>query len=443
VKCLGAASLAGFVTLLGIAFFVVGALGPPRGAEVPPPTRVEIPSLLPTGGARSLEGTISALQQRLKDAPDDGLSFASLGLAYLAQGRATANPTWFPKAESAFQKALDLDPERSSDALIGMAMLDNARHDFVPALQWAKRAVEFDAFDSDARGALGDALIELGRYDAGFAAYQKMVDLRPELSSFARIAYARELLGDTRGAFQAWRLAERAGGTSADLAWVDYQIGDLHLRNGHVGTARSHLEDALRLAPESHLANVGMARVEAALERWPRAIHILRQVIARYPAPSYVALLGDIYARAGDNERAQDQYSLVRVQQQLAADSAVLPDVEVTLFNVDHGYDADLTVAEARDRYERHPSIRAADALGWALWAEGKPGAALRFAREALQLGTKDASFRYHLGVILNSLGHEDGARRNLRAALDIDPDFSVLNAPNAQDLLMTLEARR
>ena len=44
--------------------------------------------------------------------------------------------------------------------------------------------------------ALGDAQTELGNYDKAAEAYQKMVNLRPDLSSYNRAAYFRFLYGD-------------------------------------------------------------------------------------------------------------------------------------------------------------------------------------------------------------------------------------------------------
>jgi len=48
-------------------------------------------------------------------------------------------------------------------------------------------------------GVVGDAQIELGRYPAAFESFDRMVALKPSLASYARIAYARELNGDTVG----------------------------------------------------------------------------------------------------------------------------------------------------------------------------------------------------------------------------------------------------
>ena len=56
-------------------------------------------------------------------------------------------------------------------------------------------------------GVIADAQIELGRYGAAERTLQHYVDVKPELSSYARVSYFRELHGDLPGALAAMRLA--------------------------------------------------------------------------------------------------------------------------------------------------------------------------------------------------------------------------------------------
>ena len=58
-------------------------------------------------------------------------------------------------------------------------------------------------------GLLGDALMEQGRLAEAVAAYQRMVDLRPDLQSYSRVAHIRWLKGDLDGAIEVARLAAR------------------------------------------------------------------------------------------------------------------------------------------------------------------------------------------------------------------------------------------
>src|SRR5437016_72791 len=69
------------------------------------------------------------------------------------------------------------------------------------------RAVASNRYRSAAYGVVGDAYTELGRYEEAVAAFQRMVDTRPDQTSFARVSYARELHGDLPGAIEAMQSA--------------------------------------------------------------------------------------------------------------------------------------------------------------------------------------------------------------------------------------------
>ena len=125
-------------------------------------------------------------------------------------------------------------PTRSS----GLGTLAAARHDFAAALRWGRRAVRTAPFDADAYGLLGDAQVELGRYRAAFASFQRMVDTRPDLASYARVSYALELRGNVAGAIDAMRAAADVAARPADAAWAAAQVGKLHLGAGRIDRGR-------------------------------------------------------------------------------------------------------------------------------------------------------------------------------------------------------------
>ena len=62
-------------------------------------------------------------------------------------------------------------------------------------------------------GILGDSDIELGLYSGALDAIQKMIDIRPDYSSYIRVAYLRELYGDIVGAKDSLSFAIDAGST--------------------------------------------------------------------------------------------------------------------------------------------------------------------------------------------------------------------------------------
>ena len=72
-----------------------------------------------------------------------------------------------------------------------------------------------------------------------------MVALRPSVASYARIAYARELLGDLRGAREAMRLAAEAAFGREPAAWASVELAKLDLRAGRLAGAERRLPRVL------------------------------------------------------------------------------------------------------------------------------------------------------------------------------------------------------
>jgi Flp pilus assembly protein TadD len=122
----------------------------------------------------------------------------------------------------------------------------------------------------------------------------------------------------------------------------------------------------------------------------------------------------------------------------LAKASGVATDLETALFAADHG-DKPAALRAARAEWARRHSVHVADALAWALHANGRDVEALTYARRANGLGYRNAMFRYHQGMIEKSLGRAADARRDLAAALRLNPDFSALHAPLAKAALTSL----
>lgn len=427
------AARAGAAAGLALTLLGLGGLGlfTNDRTQAPPAVSSRSSSVLlgPSGGGRALDRIIASLQERLRKNDDDQRSYADLGLAYLQKGRLNADPTWYTKAEGVFTRSLALGEGGNSHAVLGMGVLSLARHEFAEALEWGRQAKALDPYDAQARGVIGDALVELGHYGEAVRAFQGMVDLRPDLSSYARVSYARELHGDISGAVEAMSEAlAAAGGVPEDAAWVASQLGDLYLGSGRVARAEREYRRGAHLAPEYVLPQVGLAKVAAFRGHIDEATEDLVGIVDRYPAPEFVILLGDLYAAAGREVESDQQYELVRAMQQLYRENGVNTDLEMALFDADHGVGLEGALERARGEYRRRQSIHSADALAWTLYAKGQFGEAARYAREALRLGTRDPLLHFHAGMIAFRLGNRAEAERHLSSALAINPNFSFLH---------------
>ncbi|MFN8475613.1 MAG: tetratricopeptide repeat protein [Anaerolineae bacterium] len=386
--------------------------------------------------ATDTNGTIARLQARLKQQPDDARSMTQLGGAYLQKARETGDPSYYGRAEAVLKQALARNPS-DIDALGFMGSLALSRHQFREALQWGEKARAISPERAYTYGVLGDAHVELGEYAEAADAIQAMMNRRPDLSSFSRVSYVRELHGDIPGAIDAMEQAIVSGGPNAEnTAWATVQLGLLYFNQGQPDKADAMFTSALASYPGYIPAQAGRARVLAARGQWDDAIALLRQAVDTMPMPEYVILLGDVYMAAGRDAEAAQQYDLVRAIQQLYKANGVEVDLETALFDADHDHDLPNALASARRGYADRPSIHGADVLAWTLLKAGQPGEAQQMMQQALRLGTRDALMYYHAGMIALANGDSSQAETYLARAMEINPHFSVLQAPSALKVL-------
>ena len=433
------------MVLVGTALAAIGLVVVVGHLRQPPPRSPVLQQLSSrfaapaTGG--SLAERVSRTQDRLRTQPDDSGGWAVLGSLYVESARVSADPNFYPKAEGALGRSLTLRGEGNWQALAGQAALANARHDFAQGLVWADRARQANPDSATVWGSLGDSLLELGRYDEGFDAVQHMVDLEPSLASYARVSYARELQGDVDGAIVAMEAALKVASSGAQRAFAEHQLGELYWNRGDVAGAVAHYGRAIRFDGSFVAAQAALARSAWAEGRTEDAIAGYRSVVDRQPLPQYVAQLADLYTVTGQPRLAQEQLGLLDAQQQLQRASGVNIDLENALVSADHRVDLARGLEAAQAEWGRRKSVFVADALAWQLHANGRDLEAVAVADQALAMGTSNAQFHYHRALILLALGQRNEARDELGRALAINPNFSVLHAGRAADLLGTLRA--
>jgi tetratricopeptide (TPR) repeat protein len=392
--------------------------------------------LEPGAGSTDTTALVAGLQQRLQASPRDAQGWALLGLAYQQRARETGDPTWYPRSERALRRALRLAPENAA-AVGGLGSLALARHRFREARVLGRRTLRLAPASARVYGVIGDAELELGRYDEAFRAFDTMARLKPSVGAYARISYARELLGRPDDAIAAMRLAlEAAADQPEATAWTRVQLGKLYWSVGRIGAAAREYRAALAAFPGYPYAFAALAQTEAARGRLARAVALEQRAVDAIPLPQFVSELGDFYTAAGRPAEARRQYALVRAIERLLVANGVRTDLETALFDADHRLHPARLVALARRARAARPSIDGDDTLAWALARTGRCAEALPWSQRALRLGTLDALKLFRRGMIERCLGQTAAGDAYLRRALSLNPHFSTLWAPVARRAL-------
>ena len=398
------------------------------------PARAAAPAHYPVGATAAQ--TVAALQSRLRANPGEAQAWARLGIAYEQRARETADPAYYTKAGGALRRALALAPH-DLVATSGLGSLALSRHRFGVALRLGRLAHRLAPATAGPYAIVGDALVELGRYQKAFAAFDTLSRLKPGLTAYARISYGRELIGDMPGAIGAMQMAADAASAEREpAAWTRWQLGKLYWSVGRVGAAAEQYRSALAIFPGYVYALDALAQAESARGNLRHSILLESRAVDTVPLPQFAATLGDLYRTARQPARANHEYALVGVIRRLLVANGVRTDLETALFDVDHGLRLRQTLSLARRAQRERPSIDGDDVLAWALARNGRCQEALGYSKQALRLGTRDALKFFHRGMIERCLGDDGAARAWFARALALNPHFSLLWTAVAREAL-------
>ena len=409
------------------------------GAGAPSPG----PSGSPAGANQALgaqtDRRIASAQATLRVAPHNVAALNELSAAYLQKVREVGDPSYYPKVDDLLVDALRLDPPNINSNLL-LGLLELARHQFKSALDQGAKVVALAPHSSGPYGVLGDAQVELGRYTDAQATFQTMVNTRPDLGSYSRVSYIRELFGDIPGAIDAMQRALAAGGPFPEnTAYVQVLLGNLYFNSGHLDEADAQYQEVLSGYPDYVHAVAASAAVRAARADYKGAIALYQKAIGIYPLPQYVVALGDVYTASGNAAMATQTYALADAEQALYKANGVDLDQELALFDADHQRNLADALVSARRAAADRPSVQSSDVLAWTLYATGDYASALVATRQSHRINTQDASFFFHSGMIEARLHMNADARADLQKAIDINPHFSLLRAPEARATLAAL----
>lgn len=404
------------------------------------------------------EISIRYLEAQIRRNPEDFIAHNKLAVYYLQRARETGEANYIDLAGRAAQASLDILPaEINTEGLAALIRFENATHDFTQARDHARELVALKPDKSESFALLGDALLELGDYTEAARAYARMEQLTGDDSATAVTRLARQafLRGNLDAAQEylstaVTRLARSPSSTPEPRAWAYWQLGEIAFARGDYATAERHHREALKIF-DYFQATAALARTRAAQGDIPAAIGLYEQATRRFPDPSAIAGLGDLYQLTGREREAQAQYKLVEQiarlgqpdTQQGNESNAGLYNRQLALFYADHNLKPDEAYKLAAREYEARQDIYGADALAWTALKAGKIAEAQTAIRQALKLNTQDARLFYHAGMIALRAGDTDAGRAYLSRALKLNPHFDMMQSSIARTTLESLEPEK
>jgi tetratricopeptide (TPR) repeat protein len=372
-------------------------------------TLILIVALLPAANAArfsrleqmSTDQRIAASQKALASAPADPAALNALASAYLQKMRETTDFSYVDRAAKLVGQALARTPGDLESNILSNEIELN-RHHFAKVVENTGRLVKIAPEDARLWAMMGDSLMEIGDYDRAAGAYERMLQLRPGLSSYNRVSWYRFVTGDAEGAIYAMRQAVHAAGAAPEnLAWCLVDLGNLYWKADRLDEAEASYQAALRTFPRYHPAFAGLGRLHAARQHASEAIEAYNHAEAIVPLPEYAGALRDLYLQQGRRLEARRQEQLLDVVDQLARANFENTDRTLAVVLADQERHLDRALELATNELAFRRDVYTYDALAWVLYRSKRYPEAREAMQKALQYHTPDPMFSRHAALIL------------------------------------------
>lgn len=388
--------------------------------------------LLPRKGAVANRNEWNAVQKKAKDLfaalkedPNDLNASLKLAALYIQEARETGNYIYYDKAAmKSVNTVLKID-SLNFNALVFKSLLYLSQHHFAQGLAMAQKARTVNPYNAYVYGLLVDGNVEMGNYDSAVADADKMVSIRPDLTSYSRISYLREIFGNYKSAIDAMKLAAGAGGRGDEhTEWTRVQLANLYEKTGDYKTAEALYNTSLSMRPDYPYALAGLARVAVAANDPKKAIALYEKADSLINDNSMKEELVDLYRQSGQNKKADEVAKTVI--EDLSKD-AKAGDKDET---IGHYADRELAYAylkvnntdkaleHAMLEYNRRPeNIDVNETVAWVYYNRGEYDKALPYIKTALKTNSKNPVLLSRAGMIFLKTGEKTMAKTMLQQA--------------------------
>ena len=381
----------------------------------------------------------------VRETPTDTKSALGLATLYIQEGRATGDYTYYDEAAMHYiDEVLKAEPQ-NFEALMLKAVVQLSQHHFTEGLQTAQQAKDINPYNAYVYGLITDGNVETGNYKAAVESCDKMVSIRPDLRSYSRISYLREIHGDLPGAIEAMKEAVKAGYPGEEgTEWARIQLAHLYEAVGDAKAAEMHYTIALQERPGYVHAVAGLGNIAVANKDYAKALSLYRQADTLLSDYSFKEREAEVYLLTGQKEQAAALLdNIVKTLTTAAAEgesgAGHHVDKELAYVYLLKGQ-AGKAFDHAEAEYKRRPkNIDVSEAVAWALAADNDAVKALPYLTAALSTGSKSPALLCRAGIIYNKAGDKVKAKEYLTEGLKSNPCVDPLLLQESRNVLTSL----
>ncbi len=373
---------------------------------------------------------VEKLQAKIKANPDDSRSLLALANAYIMESRISGNIAYYDKAAlHTVEIILNKKPD-NYEALMLKSLVQLSQHHFAEGLATAQKAVSIDSNSAFVYGLLLDAHVEMGNYTEAVDAADKMVSIRPDLRSYSRIAYLREIHGDYPGAVTAMKLAVQAGIPAEEATeWCRVQLGRLYELMGETEKAKFQYNISLAARPGYAYALAGLGRIANFEKKYDSAVYYYEQAANLITDLGIKENLATSYFNAGQIEKSKNLNKEVIGEMNKAAklliedaDAGHYSDKEQAYAYLKNN-DLDKALEHALAEYNRRPkNIDVNEMMAWVYYTRNENDKAATYLNAAMVTNSNNPALLCTAGLIYCKAGNVEKGKELLKLGLKNKP---------------------
>ncbi len=383
----------------------------------------------------------------INEDPADVAALNKLATLYIQEARITGNYAYYDKAAMKYvDDALAVQPN-NFESLTLKSLLYISQHHFAEGLAAAQQAQKINPYNAFVYGILVDGNVEMGNYQEAVSDAQKMIDIRPDLRSYSRVSYLREIHGDYPGAIDIMESAIESGIPGDEATeWARIQLGHLLENTGEIDKAEMQYKIALMERPNYPFALAGLSRIATYRNDLKSAIDLATQASALINDFGIRENLAAVYRQAGDTQKANEILNSIIKEMTEEAQSGVEDE------SIGHYVDMELAYAyvqanemnkafdHATQEYNRRPeNIDVNNCMAWVLYKKGEYAKALPYVQTALKTNSKNPVLLTRAGLIFAKNNKPAEAKNFLSQAVNGKANLPSELRTEASTVLKTL----
>ncbi len=367
---------------------------------------------------------------KLRATPADTKSKLALAAMFIEESRAFGNHAYYDEAALHYVNDVLQTEPKNFEASVLKSVLLLSQHRFEEARAEAEKTKQLNPYNAYVYGILTDANVELGNYKIAVENADQMVSIRPDIRSYSRVTYLREIYGDYPGAIDAMKMAVSAGvpGDEATV-WTRVQLARLYENTGQIPEARMQYSIALQERPGYAYALAGMGRLFLHENKTDEAIQYFLQANAQVEDVAFSQALAEAFAIKGDKEKVTDLNNeiikAINNHQHLSSKESkghYHAGMELAYaYTAIGNYEEALTNAMAEHK-RRPQNIDVNECVAWVMYKKGEAVKALPFIETALATHSVQPRLLCRAALIYNANNQKEKAAALLSAALNNNP---------------------